>query len=278
MQMYEKIKRIEKGFSPDEKWLVRSGEELFVLRLFEGNQKRREEEFALLQLMESLGVKALRPISIKQGEMITTFIEGVDGEEAIAELTKEQQYALGYESSKDLQKIHTIIDKEQNWAERQEAKYRRYLIRYKELELHIEGAAQIQAFIEKRIHLMKDRPSVLQHDDFHLPNLIVHDRKYAGVIDFGRFDWGDPIFDFVKLGMFSSELSEPFCRGLIDGYYNGPPNNEFWEIYSLYLAMSIFAGLVWGYQLGDFDSMFAQAKRMIAEHDGFTRIVPKWYT
>ncbi|MDQ0257325.1 aminoglycoside phosphotransferase (APT) family kinase protein [Evansella vedderi] len=39
---------------------------------------------------------------------------------------------------------------------------------------------------------MKERPVVLQHDDFHCNGL------YNGMIDFNRFDWGDTWHDFYK--------------------------------------------------------------------------------
>ena len=277
MEGYEIIKRLEKGYSNDEKWLIRRDGAFYVLRQFEENQERREQEFDLLRQLEALGVRSLRAISMKDGEMITSYIEGDDAEDAIASLTEEQQYALGFEASKDLLKIHTVLAAEQNWAERQEEKYRRYVQRYEELGLHVEGVGQIQAFIEERLYLMQGRPSVLQHDDFHLPNLIVRDGQYAGVIDFGRFDWGDPIFDFVKLGMFSSEKSVPFCLGMIEGYYGGKPDSAFWELYGLYVAMSVFSGLVWGYLYGNFTELERQARRMVENHVGFTQSVPVWY-
>ncbi|MCE7792052.1 aminoglycoside phosphotransferase family protein [Salipaludibacillus sp. CUR1] len=37
---------------------------------------------------------------------------------------------------------------------------------------------------------MKQRPNLFQHDDFHLGNIIVNNKKFAGVIDFNRYDWG----------------------------------------------------------------------------------------
>ena len=89
MNSYEKIILLDKGFSNDEKWLIQSNGEFFVLRLFEGNEQRRGEEFAILQQLEALDVRSLRAISIKEGEMITSYLEGEDGEEAIHSLTDE---------------------------------------------------------------------------------------------------------------------------------------------------------------------------------------------
>ena len=145
------------------------------------------------------------------------------------------------------------------------------------MRLKVPHDTQIIRFIEQRLPLMKDRPSVLQHDDFHLPNLIISHYTYAGTIDFGRFDWGDPVFDFIKLGMFSSEKSIPFAKGLIEGYYDGEPPEQFWDLYAMYLAMNVFAGTVWGHQLNDNGNMQRHVTRFIDDHEGFTTSIPKWY-
>lgn len=271
-----KLYDITKGFSKDKKYVAELNDEKVVVRLFD-NQERKEREYAVMKEVYRRGVTCAKPITIETGKMMTSFIEGIDGEEAIHTLSAQQQYNLGVVASADLRKIHTIEASENTWYEGQVAKYRRYIARYQELPLKIEGDTQIMQFIEERIHLMKYRPSVLQHDDFHLPNLIVLDGHYNGVIDFGNFDYGDPVHDFIKLGMFSAELSVPFCKGLLEGYYGGQPSEAFWELYALYLAMSVFSAIVWGQQMEDGANLLQHANRFTADHDGFTRVVPRWY-
>ncbi len=271
------IGTIEKGYSTDKKVIIKRGNEKFIVRTFEGNQERRELEATLLRRLEELNTNALRVISLEKGKMITSFIEGDDAEEVITALPIEVQYQIGIDASDDLRKIHTIKALANDWYERQAAKYRRYIERYNEMPLKVDGDQQIMRFIDERLHLMKDRPNVLQHDDFHLPNIIVKEGKYAGVIDFGRYDWGDPIWDFIKVGMFSAEKSVPFSKGLIEGYYGGEPTEEFWNLYALYLAMSVFSALVWGQIQGDGEALLKHAERYIQDHKGFTQSVPIWY-
>lgn len=55
------------------------------------------------------------------------------------------------------------------------------------------------AYIERHLACLEGRPNQFLHDDFHVGNLIVRDGTYAGVIDFNRYDWGDPVHEFVKL-------------------------------------------------------------------------------
>lgn len=274
---YTVLHPITKGFSNDQKFVVQDGGKKVIVRLFEGNQERREQEFRILRMLERLGANTLRAISIEEGKMVTSFIEGTDAEETIDNLTEEEQYAIGWEASRDLLKIHSIKAEEKTWYDYQLAKYERYVKRYRELPMEIVGDEQVIRFIEERIPLMKERPSVLQHDDFHLSNLIIHNGKYAGAIDFGRFDWGDPVCDFIKLGMFSTEKSVPFAVGLIEGYHNGKPPQLFWELYALYLAMNVFSSAVWGHIQGNEEVMLRHIERFIRDHEGFTKSIPVWY-
>lgn len=48
---------------------------------------------------------------------------------------------------------------------------------------------------------------------------------YSMRLVFNRMNWGDPIHDFLKAGMFSSEVSIPFSIGQIKGYH---ANRESW--------------------------------------------------
>ena len=278
LEQYISLYPITKGFSSDEKYVAQYGDEQVLVRLFEEKfQDKKHQEFELLHELERLGAKTIRAIEIGDGYMVTSFIEGEDAEDVIASLSIEEQYAVGRDASQDLRKIHSIRATSNEWYDYQLAKYERYVKLYNGFQLKVPHDTQIIRFIEQRLPLMKDRPSVLQHDDFHLSNLIISHRKYAGAIDFGRFDWGDPVFDFIKLGMFSSEKSIPFAIGLIEGYYDGEPPELFWELYAMYLAMNVFAGIVWGHQLNDNGNMQRHVTRFIDDHEGFTTTIPKWY-
>lgn len=279
LEQYILLYPITKGFSSDEKYVALKDNEQVLVRLFDNKfQEKKQQEFELLCKLEQLGANTIRAIEIGDGYMVTSFIDGDDAEEVIASLSIEEQYAVGRDASRDLRKIHSISSASNEWYDYQLAKYERYVKRYNEYGLKVPHDTQIIRFIEQRLPLMKDRPNVLQHDDFHLSNLIISHHKYAGAIDFGRFDWGDPVFDFIKLGMFSSEKSIPFAVGLIEGYYNGEPPELFWELYAMYLAMNVFAGIVWGYRPNEnSNNMLRHVTRFIDDHEGFTTSIPKWY-
>ena len=131
---------------------------------------------------------------------------------------------------------------------------------------------------------MKNVASSFQHDDFHPGNLIIRNGELCGVIDFNRYDWGDPIHDFYKTALFSRSVSVPFSVGQIDGYTGGNISHDFWKRYAFYAAMSIPSDIVWSYRYavrtGNTDEITRSQKRVhviVSDHDGFEQEIPLWY-
>ena len=114
-----------------------------------------------------------------------------------------------------------------------------------------------------------------------MERIILKDKKLEGIIDFGRYEWGDPIHDFTKLGLFSRNVSIPFSIGQLKGYFHGEePPNQFWEIYSLYMATTLISTKVWAENLHPTNLyvLMDKNKVILKDHDNFTLMKPKWFT
>lgn len=289
LQNHRQIIKINKGFSLEEKYsiAVPHSPEKYLLRFFPINQlEEKTNEIKILQSMQSLNVKATRAIDVGEvagkGYMITTFIEGADGEEALPMLSSSDQFKIGFEAGRELNKMHQLQAPNhiRSWSERKRTKHYRYIEFYKKCGIRFEQDEKIMEFIDQRINLMVERPNIFQHDDFHPANLIIDNDHFAGIIDFGRYDYGDPIHEFLKIGMFTRNISIPFSIGQIKGYFNGEdPSDEFWNLYSLYLAMSIFSSIVWILKVAenDIDNMLEKINGLLKDHDYFNKIQPSWY-
>ncbi|MGM0835716.1 MAG: aminoglycoside phosphotransferase family protein [Bacillota bacterium] len=158
-------------------------------------------------------------------------------------------------------------------------KHNRYLDAYKSCGTKIKNDDKIINFIEENKHLLKKRPNQFQHDDFHLGNIIVKNNKYAGVIAFDNFDWGDPLHDFVKVALFQRELSVPFSIGQIKGYFNNDVPEDFWMLYSIYAAMVIFSSVVWSLRFvpDQINEMIERLHNILEDHKEFELIMPNRY-
>lgn len=280
--------QIKKGFSSDEKYLVHMNDgKKLLLRMFKLEEyESKKKEYSILERMQDYNVICSQPISIgeveNRGYIITSYIEGKDAEDEIQKYTEQEQFNIGFEAGKELLKIHQYAAPSHvsSWHSRRVKKHKKYIDAYLTCGIKVKNDQRIINFIEENIHLMKQRPNLLQHDDFHVGNIIVNNKKLAGVIDFNRYDWGDPIHEFLKIGIFSRGVSIPFSIGQIRGYFNNTdPDEYFWRLYSLYLAMCVFSTVIWTLKTipENINDMLDKVYMFLEDHDYFSRLTPKWY-
>ncbi|MBB4826425.1 aminoglycoside phosphotransferase (APT) family kinase protein [Sporosarcina luteola] len=285
----KEIFEINKGFSSDEKFLIhmQDGNNKLLLRLFHLEElELKKTEYSVLKRLQEYNVTCSKPIAIgevgNRGYMITSYIEGKDAEEEILKYSNEEQYTIGIEAGRELRKMHQLSAPVYiaSWYARKVEKHKKYIDAYLACGVKVHNDHKIMKFINENMHLMKQRPNLFQHDDFHLGNIIVSNKEFKGVIDFGRYDWGDPFHEFLKVGIFSRRVSIPFSIGQIRGYFhNKEPDDEFWRLYSLYLAMCVFSTVIWTLKTipNDMNDMLDKIYTYLDDHDYFGSIKPKWY-
>lgn len=167
-----------------------------------------------------------------------------------------------------------------SWYSRKVEKHKKYMDAYFACDIKVKNDKKIIQFIEENIHHMQSRPNLFQHDDFHPGNIIVQDNAFAGVIDFNRYDWGDPYHEFLKIGIFTRHVSVPFSIGQIRGYFdNNDPDEYFWRLYSLYMAMCVFSTVIWTIKAipDQVDDMLEKVYTFLDDHDYFEKLKPNWY-
>jgi aminoglycoside phosphotransferase (APT) family kinase protein len=170
-------------------------------------------------------------------------------------------------------------DSDYGWFERREQKYRRRVGEAKELELRFVRQDEVEAYVERHLDTLRDSPVRFQHDDFHPGNFIIEDGRLAGIIDFNRCDWGDPIEDFYKVQCLTVDVSVPFARGQIGGYFEGCVPDWFWLKYNLFAAASLHGSLVWAHHhpTQSVDVWQARIKRILSTLDLSGSGPPAWF-
>ncbi|MEN1937874.1 phosphotransferase [Paenibacillus sp. 102] len=284
---YSSIRKIEKGYSLDSKYIVNVGNNNYFLRVSDTKQTDKKElEFTLLKELDTLHVQTHKPIEYRVLKdkglslMVMSYIEGTPANEVIAYISDETQYKIGLAAGKELRKIHQFkAPKYMNWEEVQKKKFNFYLNEYKRDNFQLQKEDKLITFIEDNISLLKNRSVTLLHDDFHLGHIIVLHDNYNGVIDFNGYDFGDPYHDFYNLSLFSRRQSIPFCIGQIQGYFRYEPDETFWRLYALYAAMNIFSTIVWTrkYDPASFNDALERIDLIVRDHDFFNSNKPIWY-
>ena len=204
----------------------------------------------------------------------------IDLETALPKMTEEDQYRLGRQAGIILKKIHSVpLEDTDIPVKTKKEKKLLQLSRYEGSGLRIPNDEIALHYVKDNIDSIWKQPPVYLHGDFHPGNLICMENGSIGVIDFNRWEVGDPYEEFYKLESFGIESSESYCIGQIDAYFDDRVPEEFWTANAVYAAQASLFSIVWAEKFGqrDIDAMVKRAKRAFDDFDGFRQVIPKWY-
>jgi len=212
--------------------------------------------------------------------MLLSWIDGDDLAAILPQVSPNEQYRLGQQAGRILKKIHTIpLDPSDYPVKTKKDKKLRQLKRYTQCSSRIAGDEAVISYVREHIDsIWKEEPTYL-HGDFHPSNLIFTADGSIGVIDFNRWEIGDPYEEFYKLESFGIEVSIPYCRGQIDAYFDNAVPQSFWEALAVYSAHAALFSIVWAESFGqkEVQNMKRRAEATIKNYENFSRLVPTWY-
>ncbi len=285
---WKTVQKITKGWSADSKYkiITKQGTTL-LLRLADIDKyDEKKKEFDIITKYSKLRIPMSMPIGFgtcnqnKNVYMILTWVEGQDLEAVLPKLQEKEQYELGRLAGSILKKIHSIpVEQEDVPASTKLDKKLLQLSRYEESNVRVADDEIAIEYVKENIHkIWKEKP-VYQHGDFHPGNLIYMENGEIGVIDFNRWEVGDPYEEFYKLESFARELSVPYCIGQIQAYFDDDISDDFWSILAVYVAHASLFSIKWAEKFGqkDIDSMTERCMVAFKDYDYFKRTVPVWY-
>ena len=277
---------INKGWSSDIKYCIKDEyNNKYLLRISSIDQyEKKLNEYKYMQKCESLGVSMCKPIEFGICEegvyFIQSWIEGEDAEEFIETLNEDEQYKYGVIAGKELRKIHSIEAPKdlESWEVKFNKKIDRKIKMYDECHLKYEKGNLFIEYINKNRNLLKDRPNVYQHGDYHIGNMMINKEKELVIIDFNRDDFGDPFEEFNRI-VWCAQVSSAFASGMVDGYFNKEIPDEFWKLLALYISSNALSSLPWAIPFGEeeIQVMISQVNDILYWYDDMNNYIPKWY-
>ena len=277
---------IDKGWSGDQKYkAVTSDGEVYLYRVSPVEQyERKKQEYEYQQRVAELGIPMCLPVEFGQNEegvySVQSFIDGKDAEDAIKGMADDTVYSYGLDAGRILGRIHSLKapDNAPDWEERFNRKIDRKLKMYAECPLKYERGDRFIEFIASNRYLLKNRPQVYQHGDYHIGNMMIGNDGKLYVIDFNRYDVGDPWEEFNRI-VWCAQASPLFASGMVDGYFEREVPMDFWRLLALYIASNTLSSLPWAIPFGEgeIDTMKNQAREVLDWYDGMRCVVPKWY-
>lgn len=283
------VEPVDKGWSTDKKYHIKTlfGEHLLLRLSSMEEYENKKKEFEIIEKYAKLGFGMSMPKEFgacngnQNTYMLLTWLEGRDLEDALPQLSENEQYRLGRQAGVILKKIHSVpLEEEDVPIKTKKDKKLLQLAKYEESGLRIPDDEIAIRYVKENIDQIWKKPPAYLHGDFHPGNLIYMQDGSIGVIDFNRWEVGDPFEEFYKLENFGIESSIPFCIGQIDAYFDDSVPMDFWIANAVYVAQASLFSIKWAEKFGqqEIDGMVARAKRAFADFDGFKKIIPCWYS
>jgi len=126
--------------------------------------------------------------------------------------------------------------------------------------------------------MFSERPRCYQHGDYHVGNMIILPDNTLSIIDFNRFDFGDPWEEFNRI-VWSATISPHFATGQIIGYFGGRPPIEFFKLLAFYISSNTLSSISWAITFGEKETitMKNQARDVLSWFDNMNNPIPTWY-
>lgn len=288
MSVYECTNRIliNKGWSSDLKYCVTTDDGIkFLLRISpQEKSASRETMFRMMQQVSRLGVPMCQPIEFgfcDEGTYsVQSWIEGSDAELVIPTLSDNEQYSYGVKAGEILKVIHSIPapSTQEDWELRFNRKIDNKIKIYSDSPIKYENGQYFLEYIKANRYLLKNRPQVFQHGDYHIGNMMIDIGKELQIIDFDRYDFGDPWEEFNRI-VWCAQKTPLFASGIVDGYFNGYIPLEFWKLLALYISSNTLSSIPWAipFGQGEIDTMQNQAKEILSWYNNMKSPIPNWY-
>ncbi|NQJ71983.1 phosphotransferase [Streptococcus suis] len=277
---------LTKGWSTDQKYKVELEEGRFgLLRIAERPAyEAKRLEFQLVEKLFGLGLPVAEPISFWTDEKsvytLYEWVEGQDMNEVASDLPDSASYDLGCQSGQFLRNLHALpTDQSQrDWNNYYQAKIDNKLAAYQAASHSYPNGQAMIDFVQANRHLLAGRPIAYHHGDFHTGNFLLGADGKLKILDFDRYDIGDPWEEFNRL-IFTADLSPTFARGQVDAYFDVVIPEEFWRLLALYLTVNSLGALSWAEQVDPLQIplMKEQADAVWTWYQGYSRLQPLWY-
>ncbi len=286
---FKTIEEISEGWSTDRKFYVETKDsKKLLLRIADIKlEKQKRLEFERIGAISASDIRMAKPLSFglcNGGEavyMLLTWVEGVPLRGQLKKMLPSDQYSIGLMAGKMLKAIHRVpvADKQVATKSDRMAHKLNKLQLYESSYVRVGDDEDVIGFVRSNIDKIYKTPPVYRHGDFHSGNLIWTPDGALALIDFNRIDCGDRYEDFRHIQLMDADQSIPFATGVIDGYFDADVPDEFWEVFSVYVAQTAMTEINWAerYGIEEIESMREKYYKAYNDFDGFRSLVPRWY-
>ena len=277
---------INRGWSGDRKYCAVDGNGVrYLLRISDiAKYETKRHEFNMMKKAAALGVPMCLPIEFGVCEegvySVQSWIDGEDAGDVIPGWSSAKQYRYGLEAGRILRRLHSIPAPAapEDWEARFSRTTGHRLKKYAECPVRLKNGQLFIDCINENRHLLKNRPQVFLHGDYHIGNMMLDRDGKLHIIDFDRSDHGDPWAEFDRI-VWCVHSSPHFARGMVNGYFDNSVPADFWSLLALYISSNTISSIHWAIPFGqdEVNTMLAQAEEVLSWYGDMSSLVPAWY-
>lgn len=246
----------------------------------------KHQEYANIVRLQPFGLNIPRPLQFglcQEGThiyMLLSWIDGITVGSRLKTLTEQEQFKLGQSCGATLACLHfhSKVKSEVDWLKRYTKIENDILTAYKNTSIRLENEKQGLNFLEHNKYLLKNRPQVIKHGDYHANNLIYTPQGEIGIIDFDRCMIADPYEEFA-ITVWTAQDYPAFARGQISGYFPQGIPEDFFPLLTYYITVYAFEHVSWalGYGKNPPTLIKKTAEDLINLFENYTYVQPSWY-
>lgn len=277
------VEELNKGWSTDRKFILHEGIEKYTLRCSkEKTLEDQEKEYMEIRKINHPDA-IIRPLRFgsldeEMTYILYTYAEGKDLRGNLECFSETELHEMGVTAGNLLKEIHgTEVQSRRNFESYYNQKIDAKISAYRDSGLDFPEVEKHIRYIDTHRYLLEGRPVVLQHGDYHMGNMVVNKGKLK-IIDFSRYDFGDPYDEFNRMPM-NSTYSKTFSKGMVDGYFGGKPPLEFWKRLKLFVLVNTIGSPRWAQQHSPDSMGFIMGifKETLRDYEDETQDIPGWY-
>ena len=246
----------------------------------------KHQEYANLVRLEPFDLNIPKPLQFglcnggSNLYMLLSWIEGTTVASQLPTISEAEQFSLGERCGSTLYELHRFssVRSSMDWSQRYREIEQDILLKYAQSPIRLYNESLGFSYLEKHRPLLKNRPLVIKHGDYHASNLIVTPQNSIGIIDFDRCMINDPYEEFAIL-VWTAEHHPAFARGQIAGYFQNQIPEDFFPLLAYYITVYAFEHVSWALSYGKHNAETIQktAEGLIDLYDGYHYLQPKWY-
>ncbi|MDW7657858.1 MAG: phosphotransferase [Bacillota bacterium] len=288
-ESWTSVKTIQHGDSTDRKFKVKDQNgNRYMIRLLD-KTRYDHGKFAcrLMDMLYQNKVPVPCPASFgvcdqnRSVYLMTHWIYGKPAPERLPEHHETVQYLLGQETAVYLHALHgcEAPTGPDLWAQKICQQIDQVQATCSDADKDLSCVNSLLQFVLDNAHIVGQQPQRVLHGDLTPANLIFSYETSVSLIDFEKWQFGDPLADLTPIMTDFSHISSRFATGFLDCYFHYQTDVRTFRCLAFYAALRRLQQYAAACAAGEMARQLAiqDVRQLVKDYSGFSTVVPVWY-